>query len=75
MSFSEMFGYAVALITVCGGLIIVLNIFDFVMIPYLRYTFGSVILLIGIYRFVITRLKYGYRFTNREGDDSDSENE
>jgi hypothetical protein len=58
LNYSELLGYIVAFITMVGGFVILINMLKFQIVPFVRYTFGIVIILIGVYRFVITRLKY-----------------
>lgn len=58
LNYSELLGYIVAFITMGGGFVILINMLKFQIIPFVRYTFGIVIILIGVHRFVITRLKY-----------------
>jgi hypothetical protein len=57
-NFPKVFGYAVSIITIIAGIVILADILKFNAVPSVRYTFGIVIVLTGIYRFVITRTKY-----------------
>ena len=55
---SRLFAYAVSFITVGAGVIVVSGFFVSESVPVqLRATFGVVLVLLGIYRFVITRMK------------------
>jgi uncharacterized membrane protein YidH (DUF202 family) len=58
LNYSELLGYIVAFITMVGGFVILINMLKFQIVPFVRYTFGIVIILVGVHRFVITRLKY-----------------
>jgi hypothetical protein len=75
LNYSELLGYIVAFITVCGGFVILINILKFQIVPFVRYTFGIVIILIGVYRFVITRLKYRVDIKEMTGKIMDDEDE
>lgn len=57
-NFPKILGYTVSVITVIAGITILSDILNLHAVPSVRYMFGIVIVLIGIYRFVITRTKY-----------------
>lgn len=53
-----MFAYAVSLITVSAGVIVLSGLFISEAVPaQFRITMGVVLVLLGIYRFVIARLR------------------
>ena len=55
---SRLFAYAVSFITVSSGVILVSGFFVPESVPaQFRITFGVVLVLLGIYRFVITRMR------------------
>ena len=75
LNYSELLGYIVAFITMVGGFVILINMLKFQIVPFVRYTFGIVIILIGVYRFVITRLKYRVDIKEMTGKIMDDEDE
>ena len=55
---SKLFAYAVSFITVSAGVIVVLGFFVSESLPArFRMTFGVVLVLLGVYRFVMTRVR------------------
>ncbi|MCE5271867.1 hypothetical protein LLH00_11370 [bacterium] len=56
--FPLVFGYTVAVVTVAGGVVLLFNLLDLQTIPLVRLTFGSLLVLVGVYRVLITRLRY-----------------
>ncbi len=56
--FSPSIGYAVSAVTFAFGMVIVSGLFIPTTVPLrFRLTFGVVLTLLGIYRFVVTRMK------------------
>ncbi|HTP78781.1 MAG TPA: hypothetical protein VMM57_00105 [Bacteroidota bacterium] len=64
--FSSSFGYGVSAVTFTAGLVIVSGLFLPAAVPLqFRLTFGIVLVLLGIYRFVVTRTRVsGHRLHN-----------
>ena len=58
------YGPDVAGITLVGGLVIFFNLFELQTIPLVHRTFGVLMVLLGIYRFVITRIRYHSRYVD-----------
>ncbi len=55
---SRLFAYAISLITISGGIIVASGFFVSESVPrQFRIIFGVVLILLGIYRFVITRMR------------------
>jgi cytochrome c biogenesis protein CcdA len=75
LNYSELLGYIVAFITMGGGFVILINMLKFQIVPFVRYTFGIVIILVGVHRFVITRLKYRVDIKEMTGKIMDDEDE
>ncbi len=57
-NFPKVLGYLVSIIAIITGIIILTNILNLQVIPFVRYVFGIVCILMGIYRYVITRTRY-----------------
>lgn len=53
----KLFAYAIAGITFCAGMAIVTGVLRFDVLPQVKYTFGVVLILMGIYRFMVTYWK------------------
>ncbi len=53
----KMFAYAIAGITFSAGVAIVTGLLHFDVPPQVRLTFGAVLILMGIYRFLVTYWK------------------
>lgn len=50
----KIFAFAIAGITLCAGVAIVSGLLHFNVLPQVRYTFGVVLILMSIYRFLVT---------------------
>jgi hypothetical protein len=65
---SKIFAYAIAAVTLSAGVALVTGLLDFEVPSRVRYTFGAVLMLMGVYRFIVTRLQpkpsKWRRFTN-----------
>jgi hypothetical protein len=57
ISTSKVLAYAIAGATFCAGVAIVTNMLDFEVPSQIRYTFGIVLILMSVYRFLITYYK------------------
>jgi hypothetical protein len=66
----KIFGYGIAIISFSAGLLLLTGLLPFDTVPSVRNTFAVVLVLMGIYRFVITHYKptssRWRRFTNNE---------
>jgi hypothetical protein len=54
---SKLVAYAVALVSAVFGIVVLTGYLKLQVEPMARYTFGVVLILMGIYRFAITRMK------------------
>ncbi len=54
---SKLFSYAIAGVSVCAGVAVVTGLLHFNVPTQVRNTFGIVLILMGIYRFLITYWK------------------
>jgi len=58
LTYSRVFGYAVSgIVSTMGGLVLAGFVFAENVPPPIRMTFGVVLVLMGIYRFAITRMR------------------
>ncbi len=57
LSVSNLIAYLLAIVTGGLGLAIVTNLFELNLQPTARYVFGAVLVLMGVYRFLITFVK------------------
>jgi len=65
---SKIFAYAIAAMTFSAGVALVTGLLNFEVPSRVRYTFGVVLILMGVYRYTVTRLQpkpsKWRRFTN-----------
>jgi hypothetical protein len=54
---SKIFGYGLAIISFGAGALLLTGLLHLDALPTVRNTFGVVLLLMGLYRFIITRYK------------------
>jgi len=54
---AKIFAYAIAAITFSAGIGLMTGLLDYDVLPQVRYTFGAVLILMGLYRFVVTKFK------------------
>jgi len=69
----KIFGYGIAIISFSAGLLLLTGLLPFDAEPVMRNSFGVVLVLMGLYRFVITHFKpkpsRWRRFTNDDQDE------
>ncbi len=65
---SKLTAYAIAVVSISVGVGLLTGLLGYDVPPHFRYTFGVVLLLMGIYRYVVTRFRpkpsKWRRFTN-----------
>lgn len=50
----KILAYAIAAVTISAGVALLTGLIQYDVMPQVRYTFGAVLMLMGIYRFLIT---------------------
>jgi len=65
---TKILGYGIAMISFVAGVLLLTGLLHFDVMPVVRNTFGIVLLLMGVYRYLVTRYKpkpsKWRRFTN-----------